>query len=194
MNRRTALKRTGWLVGYSVTLAQATVVLSGCRQEPELTWSPEFLTNEEARTVAAVVDRILPRTDTPGALDVGVPEFIDQMAAKTFTAEEQTKFRAALQELNEGTYTKMKKNFADIEFGDQDAILRDLEEIVIENARNDDQDGEPTLFDTLRGMAIFAYTTSEQIGTEVLNYDPIPGDYLGCMPLSEVPNGRLWSL
>ena len=45
---------------------------------------------------------------------------------------------------------------------------------------------------SMKSMAIWAYFTSEEIGEKVLNYDPIPGDYDGCKPLSEV--GNRWSL
>ncbi len=41
-------------------------------------------------------------------------------------------------------------------------------------------------------MAIWAYFTSEEIGENVLSYDPIPGKYEPCKPLSEV--GNKWSL
>ncbi len=32
----------------------------------------------------------------------------------------------------------------------------------------------------------------KEIGKNVLNYDPIPGEYLGCIPLSDVVT--TWSL
>ncbi|MEN0007070.1 MAG: gluconate 2-dehydrogenase subunit 3 family protein, partial [Bacteroidota bacterium] len=44
----------------------------------------------------------------------------------------------------------------------------------------------------VKGMMIGAYFTSEKVGLEVLAYDPVPGAYPGCIPLSEV--GKSWSL
>ena len=41
--------------------------------------APQFFTPPQHDTVTAVVDIIVPRTDTPGAVDAGVPRFIDQM-------------------------------------------------------------------------------------------------------------------
>ena len=47
-------------------------------------------------TVTAMADQILPKTDTPGALDVGVPAFIDRMLAGYYTDKERGIVRAGL--------------------------------------------------------------------------------------------------
>ena len=44
----------------------------------------------------------------------------------------------------------------------------------------------------IKSLMLWAYFSSEGVGKNVLNYDPIPGEYLGCIPLIEV--GNSWSL
>ena len=44
----------------------------------------------------------------------------------------------------------------------------------------------------LKSMMVWAYFSSEEIGEKILSYDPIPGGYQGCIPLSGV--GNRWSL
>jgi len=46
---------------------------------------------------------------------------------------------------------------------------------------------------SVRRYTLLGYFSSEKVGEEVLNYDPIPGQQLGCIPLKDVPNGRTWS-
>ena len=68
-----------------------------------------------------------------------------------------------------------------------------------------DYDSDPTamldkdasvfgLLSDIRGLTVWAWKSSEQIGKNVLWYDPIPGQQKGCIPLSEAGNGKVMSL
>ena len=46
----------------------------------------------------------------------------------------------------------------------------------------------------LRWMTLESFYQSKEIGMNVLNYEPVPGKYIGKLPMSEVPNGYAWSL
>ena len=46
---------------------------------------------------------------------------------------------------------------------------------------------------SFKSMVLWGYLSSEKVGTEVLNYDPVPGEYDGDIALSSV-GGRAWSL
>ena len=45
---------------------------------------------------------------------------------------------------------------------------------------------------TIRELSLVGYFTSEKVGTEVLNFDPIPGEYLPCIPVSDI--GNAWTI
>ena len=47
---------------------------------------------------------------------------------------------------------------------------------------------------SLRNMTVWAYKTTEEIGENVLAYDPIPGVQKGCVSLEEATGGKSWSL
>ena len=49
----------------------------------------------------------------------------------------------------------------------------------------------PPFFATLKELATVGYFTSEPGATKAVRYDPVPGDYRGCVPLSEI--GRAWA-
>ena len=60
---------------------------------------PSYFSQADYETVSKLVDLIIPRTDTPGAADAGVPHWIDrQIAAKP---ELQEQFKQGLAYLNE---------------------------------------------------------------------------------------------
>lgn len=50
------------------------------------------------------------------------------------------------------------------------------------------------LLATVRGMTIWGWKTSEEIGKNVLWYDPVPGQQIGCMPVEEAGNGNAMAL
>ena len=197
MDRRSALKKAGFLAGSAVAIPSFFSLLQSCKSENRLGWQPLFFTESEAKTIAAILDMILPRTDTPGALDVKSDIFIDKVIAKTYIEEAQAKMRSDIAAFN----SECEKNFggAFIELNASD------KEKVLQAAEANSGKFSPGVWGTavgkqepigfyrsIKSMAIWAYFTSEEIGKNVLAYDPIPGTYEPCMPLSEGQNR--WSL
>jgi hypothetical protein len=197
MDRRNALKKTGLLAGAAVTMPTMLSLLQSCKNEPRLTWQPQFFTDKEAKTIGALVDMILPRTDTPGALDVKVDVFIDKVIAKTYKKEGQQNMRDEIAAFNERCKEHFGADFTGLKEDKRRAVLKVEEKLSGKFSQGvwgtSVGKQEPIEFyRAMKSMAIWAYLTSEEIGKNVLNYDPIPGDYEGCIPLSEV--GNRWSL
>jgi gluconate 2-dehydrogenase gamma chain len=69
-----------------------------------------FLTAAEIAALTALTDAIIPRTDTPGAADAGVPAVIDRrLAANPQLAE---RFRAGLTALDGEAQSRFQRAFA----------------------------------------------------------------------------------
>ncbi|SHI99380.1 gluconate 2-dehydrogenase subunit 3 family protein [Pseudozobellia thermophila] len=197
MDRRKVLKQTGLLAGATVFGPSLFSLLQSCREEPRLDWKPEFFTEEEALTIAALLDAILPRTETPGALDVKADMFIDKVIAHTYDEKEQQGMRDQIAEFNAQCVKKHGSNFSDLGEAEKNEALKTAEANSGKFSRGvwgtAVGEQEPIgFYRAFKSMALWAYTTSEEIGEKVLNYDPIPGGYEPCKPLSEV--GNRWSL
>ncbi len=196
MDRRSALKKTGLLAG-AVAMPSMLSLLQSCKNEARLTWKPEFFTKEEAKTIGVLVDMILPRTDTPGALDVKVDVFIDRVIARAYDEEGQQSMRAEIAKFNSLCKDNYGANFVDLNEDRRIEVLKAAEKsngkfsLGVWGTSIGEQE-EIGFYRSIKSMAIWAYFTSEEIGKNVLNYDPIPGDYEGCKPLSEI--GNRWSL
>ncbi|MFD1616320.1 gluconate 2-dehydrogenase subunit 3 family protein [Gelatiniphilus marinus] len=204
MNRRHALKRLGLSIGY--TLATPTIVsmLQSCKTEAKL-WVPNFFTLDEGLVVKNIIDLILPKTqDVPGALDLNVPEFLDLYISKTYTEKRQKRYKKDINAIMEALPIT-EKSVNDLKTEDYDALLSkylktNKKQQLAYKAYNDekDQKNEDALIfqalDNLRNFAIWAFKTSEQIGENVLAYDPVPGIQKGCIPLNEATGGKAWSL
>src|SRR4030095_15191797 len=98
MNRREVIRRTAMTLGYAITGPSLIGVLKGCKATPEGNYKPVFFTNEQAATVAELSEIIIPKTDTPGAKDAGVPGFIDSMLKEVYSKEDQDNFLEGLSE------------------------------------------------------------------------------------------------
>lgn len=197
MDRRSALKKTGLLAGAAVTMPTMFSILQSCKDETRLTWKPEFFTEDEAKTISTLLDVILPRTETPGALDVKSDIFIDKVISKTYDDEGQQHMRDEIAVFNTNCLENFGANFIDLNEAKRIEVLEEAEKSSRKfNAGvwgKSIGTQEPIgFYRSMKSMAIWAYFTSEEIGEKVLSYDPIPGSYEGCKPLAEV--GNRWSL
>ena len=197
MNRRDTIKGLALSFGYVVAAPTVLSALESCTTTNE-TWPAVYFSKEEQHVVTHLVDIILPATETPGGLDVNLPQFIDMMSQDIFPPEEKDMFK----EGSEIFSVRFKEKFGkDISVSSRDEIaelfavyfdldtkeqemVRSLQSKPIEEVTAEELDNYKMykfLFN-IRSLALFGYFTSEKVGKEVLNFDPIPGKYVPCVP------------
>ena len=179
IDRREAIRRAALLAG--VALAPDWLDFAARAQAPA---SKTYLSAAQLAVLSAAVERILPRTDTPGALDVGVPAFIDRFYGEFMTADERKLLISVLDEIDRAAGDTHKTPFASLVPAQQDAVLRSIALAQ--------QSQMPSSFGLLRSATVLGYFTSEQVGKQVLHYAPVPGAYDGCVPIDEVGR-RNWT-
>lgn len=197
MNRREAIERTALILGYAVSAPAMMGILKGCKAAPELSYKPVFFTVEQARLVGEIAEVIIPKTDTPGAKDVGVPSFIDLILKDVYSQADQERFMKGLAEFEEATEKSFSDSFVDLEPGKQKEMVKKIHDPAVEVAKTqlpDPETGEwpkkPFIL-MLKELTLLGFFTSEPGATQVLQYEPVPGAYHGCLPLSEV--GKTWA-
>lgn len=193
MDRREALKRTALLMGGMVSAPAIMGVLKGCTAKPGVDWKPAFLDQDQASVITDVAEIIIPRTDTPGAKDTGVPGFIDQMLSEVYSKEDQEYFVSGLKAFNEGAEQEYGDVFADLDDEDQTAYLTKVHASAVEAENNTDPAPRRPFILMMKELTMLGYFTSEPGATQVLQYVAVPGAYNGCIPLSEAGNGRTWA-
>lgn len=195
MNRRDALKNLGMVAGYAATLPSAFSILQSCTTD-EKKWTPLFFSNEEGIVIKNLVNIILPKTENMvGALDVNVPEFIDLYAHKALLQEDIEAYRLEIA----GIMLELpitEKGAIDLKSEDYETLLSKYLKADKNQQKQYEDDENITYLAlvNLRSQSIWAYKTSALIGEEVLAYDPIPGQQIGCLPLKDATNGKSWSL
>ncbi|MEM6318021.1 MAG: gluconate 2-dehydrogenase subunit 3 family protein [Bacteroidota bacterium] len=181
MKRRTALKNSAYLLGGVLSASTIAAIFESCgapAAEGDV-WTPEFLSVEEGKIVTKIADILIPSTDTPGAVEAGVPQYVDRVAA-TLLGDEEKKFvkegfKAFMAAAKEAT----GKSFLDASAEEQLAFLQAQEKAFVEG-------NEPSLFGQMKQTIYQGFFTSEEGATQVLMYEPVPGNYDGCIPFSEV--------
>lgn len=113
-----------------------------------------FLSQSELDWLKALVDTIIPRTDTPGASDAGVPVFID----RRFAADPQLaeSFRSGMKGLDAEAQTR---------FGAAFPALSPQQRIMLLTPHQED-----SFFRVMKGLTVDGYYTSEAGLTQELGW------------------------
>ena len=90
--------------------------------------SHRALTNDEYDTVAAVVERICPRDDEPGAIDLGVPEYIDRALVTPTLSHVRDEFVRGTEVLMRRAQARHQKPFAALAPAEQDQLLTEFKD------------------------------------------------------------------
>lgn len=192
MDRREALRRTAWIMGGVISAPALAGILKGCTAKPSIDWKPVFLTEDQGLIVSQVADIIIPKTDTPGAREVGVPSFIDLMLKDCYSKEDQDRFVAGLKEFDENAKKEHGDAFIELE-PDQKLEYVNKVHVAALEARKADQKAPRPFILTMKELTMLGFFTSEVGATQVLQYVAVPGEYKGCIPLSEAGNGKTWA-
>ncbi len=187
MNRREALQKAGLVLGYAISAPTLAAVMNGCKAKPELGFQPTFLKPEQASIVAEVAEIIIPKTDTPGAKEAGVPSFIDILVKDCYKKEDQDNFLKGLDEFDKGA-----NGFMDLSPEEQVEYVTKAHGEAIAWYKDEANKDKPRPFLlTMKELTVVGFFTSEPGATQVLQYVAVPGAYKGCIPLSEV--GKTWA-
>lgn len=90
------------------------------------TRAPKALSDEESLILTAVADRIFPRTDTPGAVEIGAVNYVTIALAGDYAALAPL-YHRGLRALQRYCRTKFSKQFIELAAAEQDAVLREFE-------------------------------------------------------------------
>ena len=150
-----------------------------------------FFTAEQREAVDALVDAIIPETDTPGAVEAGVTDYIELIVAEWYQADERERFMRGLAHVDEHSEALGGVRFAYAGASAQVAILTGLEAEGMELMRSASGVGERLdaprpFFHQFRSLVLHGYYTSEIGMRDELLFRRIPGSFNGCVDVTEV--------
>lgn len=140
---------------------------------------PDGLTDVQLALVGALADTIIPRTDTPGATDVGVPSFIDVIVTENYADAERAAFTAGLDAIEAQAKNAGGASFADLPLETRVAVIDAIEAAS-------DRRAEPNrTYWRLKGLIVHGYFTSEPVMKRVLKVEIMPGRFDGSAPMPQ---------
>ncbi len=178
ISRREAIRRAALLLGFAVSPSLLTGVMQAQTAPPRSSRQGRYLSPRQLDTAGAIADRILPKTDTPGALDVGVLTFIDLMYGEYLTEEERRRFLSGLDLVEAASLSAYQTGYG--------RLSLDLRDRVLQAVAASSEGEEKSFFHQIKELTIVGYFTSETVAKTILRYEPVPGPYQGCIPVSDV--------
>ena len=202
MNRRDALRLLAAAAAIPLAPHGLLAALREARASVATATAPRTLNAHQDATVTALAEMILPKTDTPGATDVGASQFIDLMLTEWYDEPERVRFLKGLDDVDSRTQNLFSKDFISSAPAQQAQILTWLGEQLAEVLERQNEhpaslmegpmesaEAKPpeTFYLMLRRLVLTAYYTSEAGATDELHFEIIPDHFDGC---AEVPSAK----
>ena len=176
MNRREAVQRVALMMGGVLSAP----LMAGVMGQVINKGASLNITADQEALLAEVADIIIPTTDTPGAKAAGAEKFIVRVMRDCYKKEDQDKFYEGLAKLDADSQAKFGKGFVNLN-------LAQKNEMVKLSTVND-----KPFFQRMKELTVTGYFTSEIGATKALEYLPIPGKFIGCVPLKA--GQKAWAL
>jgi len=189
MNRREWLKNmsvlaAGVIAGPSLL---AVVDAHAASQKPDA--RPQFFDPAQYSLLGAVSEIIIPRTDTPGALEAGVPMFIDQLLKAVYNKADQTRYLTAMAAFDKAG----GKPFLQLDEAQRKALVNKLHAAAVAAPKGSKLPPAEDFVLMTKKLTMLGFFLSQPGCTQVLQYDPVPAAWHADIPLSKAGNGKAWA-
>ncbi len=185
MNRREAAQKIGLAAGVFTALPSLALAHpsfhhgdDGWMWQAQGEHAPAFFTPAEYTSVVALCDRLIPASDTLGAVGAGVPQYLDMVYAAERDAGDKKSggpvFKSGLALLLHNSQERYQKDFHLLSGDEQDSLLHALEGSTVNSPGW-------KFFQLAKSSTMFAYYTSKVGQVDELHYSQeYRTSYPGC--------------
>ncbi len=193
MKRRELIHRLSLGLGVSISVPTLMLTLESCNNATIKGESlTTFLNPSQSALVMDLAEMILPRTGTPGAVDLKLHLFVDKMIAAIYDQGGKDKIMKGAVDFEDRCRAIYNKSFS------QCTDIQKREFLINQEKQSPPvrasvwgnpvgPKSEPDFYRQIKSLVLLGYFSSEEIGKDLLHYDPVPGKYESCIDL---PTGR----
>lgn len=186
ITRRALMRNVALLLG-----AATVPTLAGCKAAME---GKGALDEAQMQLLTAIADTIMPKTDTPGAAEVGVPKLISGMLRDWASSESRTAIIGAMDKIDR---LGGDQGFAALDAAKRTKLLLAHDKEAVKPDPNPEY--KPTGlaammgagaaaidpgYVKLKGLVINLYYNSEMAMTKELIYEHVPGKFVASLPVT----------
>jgi hypothetical protein len=189
LDRRSLIQRMLLLAGASAIGGFTPAALAKAAERTN-----SYLSKPLFTLLGAVADTIVPRTDTPGAIDAGVPATFDALLAHWASSERRYELTSALTAIDRLAREKTGKGFTDLSSTERLALLvpYDVDALRVvpraPGASSVSMMHGPLYanpgYGKLKELIVILYYISEPALTHELTYEHTPGAWQPSLPVT----------
>lgn len=131
--------------------------------------TPRFYSDSEYALVTRISDLIIPRTETPGAVDANVPGYMDGLMTDWASSETKNAHRTALRQIKRELDQRAGADFLTVSDSAAESSLASFDAAAF--AQEGDADG----YKRMKGYVSQSYFATEEGATEELRWVAVPG-------------------
>jgi hypothetical protein len=166
MDRREILKVMALTFGGSLALPESAFAKLAEPLDPS---TLKFFTDPQRELVALLAETIIPKTDTPGAIDAGVPAWLELLAQDCLPEADQKILRDGLGSVETRSAAQFKNPFAQLSVAERIQLLTAMEQ-------ESKKAGDPKAFiRQFKELTKFCFVNSEIGATQAFEFNLIPG-------------------
>ncbi|MEB0262731.1 MULTISPECIES: gluconate 2-dehydrogenase subunit 3 family protein [unclassified Mucilaginibacter] len=181
MNRRIAIRNMALILG-------SAAILPSCltdKGKPVVQLKKLKVDADQEKVVNNLAETILPKTDTPGAAELGINLFVFKMIDDCYDKEHQADFIKGLGDFADAAKKQLGKSFNEATVAERTAFVNTVDK----NAKDEkykDVTKLTAFYKMVKDQTVFGYTTSKYFMTKQIVYELVPGRYNAYFPVKKL--------
>lgn len=184
MDRREWMKVMALSLGSSLALPESVFAQLA---EPLDVAKLKFFSDPQRKLVAVIAETIIPETDTPGAIQAGVPGWIESIVQDCFTEADQQIIVEGLAGIETRSSTSFQKSFGELTTIQRIELLT-----ALEKESKKVKGGQGSFIRMFKDLTKFTYASSELGATKAFEFHLVPGRWDPAMPVK--PGQKAYSI
>jgi Gluconate 2-dehydrogenase subunit 3 len=173
MQRRSAVKNIALTIGASIVLPS----WANAWNKDSFQKNQFHISGSQENLLAEIVETMIPKTNTPGAKELNIQQFIPKMIADCYDKKAQEVYAKGFDLVDYNAKILYSKSFIDCE-------VKQRLEVLNKMSKSENAD-EKSFIQLVKGLTIRGYLSSEYVMTNLRIYEYAPARYHGCVSVKK---------